>query len=77
MIINLISLNSNGLFVLLSFGIAIIACSIMYFRTRKTLKKYEREFAAELEQLSNTEKKAVLEKSKIANQVLVSQKRTA
>tara|TARA_B100000767_G_C19418390_1_gene390919 strand:+ start:138 stop:287 length:150 start_codon:yes stop_codon:yes gene_type:complete len=49
----------------------------MYFRTRKTLKKYEREFAAELEQLSNTEKKAVLEKSKIANQVLVSQKRTA
>ena len=46
-------------------------------KTKKTLRKYESEFAAELEKLSNEEKQAVIEKSKIATQVLASQNKTA
>ena len=44
--------------------------------TKKTLKKYESEFAMELTKLSNDEKKAVLEKSKIAKQIFISQNET-
>ena len=77
MITNLILMNGYGLFVWLSFGITMIACLGLYFRTRKTLKKYEQEFKVELEKFSEEEKEAILAKSKIANQVLISQKNTA
>ena len=36
------------------------------------MKKYEKEFAKELEQLSASERQLVLEKSRIASQVLAS-----
>jgi heme exporter protein CcmD len=76
MITQLISMNGYGLFVWLSFGITISACLIFYLKTRKILKKYETEFAAELIKLSQDEKKSALQKSKIANQVLASQNKT-
>ena len=76
MITNLITMNGYGLFVWLSFGVTITACLIFYLKTRKTLKKYETEFAAELNNLSSKEKEFALQKSKIANQVLVSQNKT-
>ena len=60
----------------LSFAITLVACAVFYLRTRKTLKKYESEFAIELKKLSNAEKKAVLEKSKIAKQLFTSQNKT-
>ena len=41
-------------------------------QTNKTLKKYEKEFAIELNQLSESERKLVLEKSKVASQFLAS-----
>ena len=62
MIINFISMNGYGLFVWLSFGIVLLSCFALYLRTRRTLKKYEREFLAEFKTLSETEKKAVLKK---------------
>jgi heme exporter protein CcmD len=77
MILNFITMNGYGIFVWLAFGITAAACLTMYFQTKKTLKKYESEFAAELEKLSNEEKQAVIEKSKIATQVLASQNKTA
>jgi len=40
------------------------------------LKKYEDEFSAELEKLSVAERKAFLKRSKVANQILVSQNKT-
>ena len=46
-----------------------LVCVIVYYRTRKTLKKYEKEFAKEIEELSIERKKVVLEKSKIASKV--------
>ena len=65
-------MNGYGLFVWLSFAITILACTILYYKTYKTLKKYEKDFAKELEQLSASERKLVLEKSKVASQVLAS-----
>ena len=72
MIQNFISMNGYGLFVWLSFAITFLVCAILYYRTYKTLKKYEKDFAKELDQLSESERKLVLEKSKIASQVLAS-----
>ncbi len=76
MITKLISMNGYGIYVILSFGITAFACLIIYLKTLKTLKKYEREFSVELQKLSNEEKEVVLKKSKVANQVMSSYKRT-
>ncbi len=72
---NFLSMNGYGLFVWLSFGVVLISCAILYLKTRKTLKKYEKEFLAELEALSETERKVILEKSKITNQILATNSR--
>ena len=69
-------MNGFGIYIWASFGIAIVACLLLYLKTRKVLKKYEKDFAVELEQLSVEDKKMILEKSKIANQVLASQNKT-
>jgi len=65
-------MNGYGLFVWLSFAITFLACAIIYYKTYKTLKKYEKDFAKELDKLSESERKLVLEKSKVASQVLAS-----
>ena len=52
MIQNLIIMNGYGLYVWMSFAITILACSILYYKTYKTLKKYEKDFAKELNSLS-------------------------
>ena len=57
MIQNLISMNGYGLFVWASFSITFLVCALVYLRTYKTLKKYEREFAKEINQLSFEQKK--------------------
>jgi heme exporter protein CcmD len=72
MIQNLITMNGYGLFVWLSFVITILACTILYYKTYKTLKKYEKDFVNEFYKLSTSERKLVLEKSKVATQVLAS-----
>ena len=69
---NFINMNGYGIFVWLSFSITFIACAIIYYKTYKTLKKYEKDFAQELEKLSESEKNLVLKKSKIASIVLTS-----
>ena len=72
MIQNFISMNGYGIFVWLSFAVTFLACAIIYYKTYKTLKKYEKDFAKELNELSESERKLALEKSKIASQVLAS-----
>ena len=52
MIQNFISMNGYGFFVWLSFAITFLACGFVYYKTYKTLKKYEKDFAKELSQLS-------------------------
>ena len=70
MISNLIYMEGYGLFVWLSFGIVIISCFLVYIKTKKTLRKYEKEFLAELEKLPEDKKNKVLATSKVAQQVL-------
>ena len=72
MIQNFISMNGYGFFVWLSFAITFLACGMLYYKTYKTLKKYEKDFAKELSQLSEVERKLVLKKSKVASQFLAS-----
>ena len=70
MIENFIMMNGYGLFVWLSFVATFFACAVIYYKTYKTLKKYEKDFVNELDRLSASERKIVLKKSKVASQVL-------
>tara|TARA_B100000123_G_scaffold184758_1_gene137683 strand:- start:801 stop:1034 length:234 start_codon:yes stop_codon:yes gene_type:complete len=76
MIDDLLLMNGYGVFVWSSFALTFIVCAVVYYRTRKTLKKYEKEFAKEIEELSIEKKKVVLEKSKIASKVFSSYNKT-
>ncbi len=69
---NFILMNGYGIFVWSSFIITFLVCGIFYYKTRKSLKKYEKEFAKEIEALSIERKKTVLENSKVASKVLSS-----
>ena len=70
MILKLITMNGYGLYVWLSFSIVFISCAFVYFKTKKTLKKYEQEFLKELQTLTLEEKNKALETSKVAQQIL-------
>ena len=69
---NFILMNGYGIFVWSSFIITFLVCGIFYYKTLKSLKKYEKEFAKEIEALSIEQKKTVLENSKVASKVLSS-----
>ena len=76
MINNLITMNGYGIFVWSSFLITFLICGLVYYKTRKTLKKYEKEFANEIQELSDQQKKTVLSNSKIASKILASYNKT-
>ena len=63
-------MNGYGLYVWLSFSVVFISCMIVYLKTKKTLKKYENEFLAELQNLTSEEKNKALENSKVVRQIL-------
>jgi heme exporter protein CcmD len=69
-------MNGHGFFVWSSFAITFFACALVYYKTQKTLKKYEKEFANEINELSVEKKKLVLDSSKVASQVLSSYRKT-
>ncbi len=76
MIQDLISMNGYGIFVWSSFAITFFVCGAVYYKTYKTLKKYEREFAKEINELSKEQKASVIENSIIASQVISSYSKT-
>jgi hypothetical protein len=76
MITKILTLTNLDLFVWLSFAVTFILCGAVYFNTKKTLDKYKKDFAAELAKLSEADRQMVLKKSKIANQILLSQNKT-
>ena len=76
MIQNFLNMNGYGLFVWAAFSITFISCGIVFYKTKKTLMKYEREFAKEINELSAEKRKSVVENSKIASQVLSSNSKT-
>ena len=69
-------MNGYGIFVWSSFVITFLVCGFFYYKTKKTLKKYEKEFAKEIEELSVQQKKSVLRNSKIASKILASYNKT-
>ena len=69
-------MNGYGIFVWSSFVLTFLVCVLVYYKTRKTLKKYEKEFAKEIEKLSDQQKKSVLRNSKIASKILASYNKT-
>ena len=69
-------MNGYGIFVWSSFVLTFLVCVLVYYKTRKTLKKYEKEFAKEIEKLSDQQKKSVLKNSKIASKILASYNKT-
>ena len=73
---NFLYMNGYGLFVWAAFSITFISCAIVFYKTQKTLKKYEREFVKEINKLSAEKRKSVVENSKIASQVLLSRSKT-
>ena len=76
MISNFITMNGYGIFVWSSFAITFLICGIIYYKTRKTLKKYEKKFAKEIQELSTRQQKTVLEQSKVASRILSSYNKT-
>ena len=76
MIENIVYMNGYGFFVWSSFAITALSCVIVYFKTLKTLRKYEKEFAKEIEDLSTEKRKILLESSKVASQVVSSYNKT-
>ena len=76
MIDNLILMNGYGFYVWSSFAITFTVCGVFYYKTRKTLKKYEREFAKEINELSGEQKASVIQNSKIASQVISTYSKT-
>ncbi len=72
MIQKIMFMNGYGVFVWFSFAITFVSCAIIYIKTLRTLKKYENEYAKELNKLSVSERKIVLKKSKVASQVFAS-----
>ncbi len=75
MIIKFFTMGGYGLFVWLSFAITFVACGLVYFITKKTLNKYEKDFIAELNKLPNDKKVKVLGRSRLINQILISRKK--
>tara|TARA_B100000767_G_C19535055_1_gene438275 strand:+ start:295 stop:528 length:234 start_codon:yes stop_codon:yes gene_type:complete len=71
MVSNFITMNGYGLYVWLSFSIVFISCTVVYFKTKKTLKKYEAEFLAEIQTLTTKQRIKALENSKVAQHILV------
>ena len=75
MIIEFLQMGGYGFFVWTSFLIVFIFCSLLFYRTRKTLKKYEKEFAKELEKLPAKHKRRITKSSKVIGSILASQKK--
>ena len=73
MINEFLQMGGYGFYVWLSFLIVFIFCYILFYRTRKTLKKYEKEFAKELEKLPARHKKRITKSSKVISSILASQ----
>ena len=69
MILEFLAMNGYGFYVWMSFGIVLISCTLVYARTKKTLKKYEKEYLKELKSLSYIQQQNIIKKSRVANQI--------
>ncbi len=68
-------MNGYGIYVWSSFLSTFLVCLFLFLKTRKTLKKLEKDFAKETQSLSQ-QQLADLKKQKVAKEILVSHSRT-
>ena len=73
MTIEFLNMGGYGFYLLSSFLIVFTFCTLLFYKTRKTLKKYEREFAKELENLPAEHKKRIAKSSRVISSILASQ----
>ena len=71
MFFEILSMNGYGIYVWSSFITTFLICLYFYLKTKKTLKKLEKDFIKEAESLSKLELEN-LKKQKIAREILVS-----
>ena len=64
-------MNGFGIYVWSAFVFTFIVCLFLYIRTRKTLKKLEKDFIKEANNLSE-EQFEDIKKQKIAKEILIS-----
>ena len=64
-------MNGFGIYVWSAFAFTFIVCLFLYIRTRKTLKKLEKDFIKEVNNLSE-EQFEDIKKQKIAKEILIS-----
>jgi heme exporter protein D len=68
-------MGGYGFYIWTSFLLVFVLCFLLFYRTRKTLRKYEKEFAKELDKLPAKHKKRIAKSSKVITSILASQKK--
>ncbi len=68
-------MNGYGIYVWSSFLLTLLVCLFLFLRTRKTLKKLEKDFIKETENLSQQQFED-FKKQRIVKEILVSHSRT-
>ena len=68
-------MNGLGIYVWSSFTLSFLVCLFLFLKTRKTLKKLEKDFIKETQSLSHEQFENV-KKQKIVKEILVSHSRT-
>ena len=69
--LEILFMNGYGIYVWSSFIFTFVVCLYFYLKTKKTLKKLEKNFIKETETLSKIELES-LKKQKVAREILVS-----
>ncbi len=73
--LNVFLMNGYGIYVWSSFLLTFLVCLFLFLRTRKTLKKLEKDFIKETENLSQQQFED-FKKQRIVKEILVSHSRT-
>ena len=73
--IDIFLMGGHGIYVWSSFLLTFLACLFLFLKTRKTLKKLERDFVKETKNLSPKQFED-LKKQKVAKEILISHSRT-
>ena len=68
-------MDGYGVYVWSSFGFTFLVCLFLYIRTKKTLKKLEKDFIKEAQNLPEEEFEDI-RKQKIAREILISHSRS-
>jgi|TARA_B100000401_G_scaffold425982_1_gene356136 heme exporter protein D len=74
MIYEIFSMGGHGIYVWSSFSFTFLICLFLYLRTKKTLKKLEKDFIKEAENLPEKQFEDI-KKQKIAKEILISHSR--